>query len=291
MPKYAIIGASSFLASAIAQYFSRDELSLFDRQRGNYSFPDNSFYNGFETAQLLEYEAIYYCAGLGIQPKNLDKEELIYELNTFEPIRMISALLALGYKGKIVTFGSYFEYGNTNSSQAFTEAELISNQNSKPNTYCISKALLTQFVANKLANNCEQLLHFVLPNIYGSGENKNRLFPYIKQSIAQQESMTFSAGTQVRQFVYIGDVAELVTKQKTLEQSGVFNLGTKAKSVKEAILEAIESLDSDYNDYVFTEMNRRDTSMLYLIMDDSKARKQLDWQPNQTIEKEILNYR
>ncbi|UXP32940.1 NAD(P)-dependent oxidoreductase [Reichenbachiella agarivorans] len=293
MSKIAIIGSSSFLAKSLVKCLTNRDHKLYGRQEAScYSFPSISFLSGFDIQQILSSEVIYYCAGQGIQPKNSDDVSLIYELNTFEPIRLINALIGLGYTGKIVTFGSYFEFGNSQNNVPFDENLFINNTNPKPNNYCISKSLLTTFVDTQIANGHQQLLHFVLPNIYGAGENKHRLFPYIVDCIAHQQHMTFSAGTQTRQFVHVDDVAEIVTDRQIQSHSGIYHLGGTTQTLKEVISEAIHALTHGaFEDFEFTNMERRDTSMQYLAMDDTKARTDLGWNPNREIKNEILKYK
>ncbi|RJE70867.1 hypothetical protein BGP76_08775 [Reichenbachiella sp. MSK19-1] len=292
MSNIAIIGATSFLAKSIIQQLVSQEKHFIGFDQQSYSFPEKSFSSEFPLADLLEMNVIYYCAGLGIQPKNKDPENLIYELNAFEPIRLISYLLNFGFKGKIVTFGSYFEYGDATNPTPFSEAQLVKNTNPKPNTYCHSKALLTAFVQDQINSRHDQLLHFILPNIYGAGENEHRLFPYIAKSVKNGKTMTFTAGTQLRQFVHVDDVTTLVTSQVLQNHSGIYQLGTNAQTVREAIEEALAGLTAVKENvrFEFTAMERKDTSMEYLVMDDSKARHTFGWNPKKKIGMEILKY-
>jgi len=165
--KIGIIGATSFLGQTFIQKLidSPHKLSLFSRK---------NVFNGINNAQwtcynypnqLLDYnnltdcDVIYYCAGAGIQPKHEDNNQQIYELNTFEPIRLATALKELDYQGKLVTFGSYFEIGNHPEERSYTESELATHTNPLPNSYCTAKNLLTRFVHSELRQPSYNILY------------------------------------------------------------------------------------------------------------------------------------
>jgi len=64
-----------------------------------YNFPNSLF----QIEDILDCEAIFYCTGSGIQPGQKFTTNELYQLNLFEPIRLINGLQEKHYKGKIIT--------------------------------------------------------------------------------------------------------------------------------------------------------------------------------------------
>ena len=103
--KVAVIGSNSFLAREIIKSyeFANEELFLYGIENESkhtnfihFQFPNNNLnFNEF-----LNKDVIIYCAGAGIQSNLKEEIELIYELNTFLPIRLINFLKQNKYNGK-----------------------------------------------------------------------------------------------------------------------------------------------------------------------------------------------
>src|ERR1051325_4242762 len=151
----AIIGSSSFLGKNIVNSLSENifNLELFSRKKGplqlkwhEYNFPNHLL----QYDSLLKYDIIYYCVGAGIQPGNVDTPSLIKELNLNEPIKLIQALNEKKYKGKFISFGSYFEIGNSPIEKKYSENDLIDHKNILVTDYSKAKHELTKLISNLL---------------------------------------------------------------------------------------------------------------------------------------------
>lgn len=303
--KIAIIGSSSFLGTALFDQFrtSKHKWYLFNRKRpvelpeGCTWLPYNAPALPLSMFQLSTCDVIYFCAGAGIQPKHDHSDALIYELNTFEPIRLVTELQKVGFSGKLVTFGSYFEIGNQVEEHAYTEQAIATHQNPLPNAYCRSKNLLTRFADNHLlAPNalsfCWQ--HFILTNIYGAGENHQRLFPYIIQSVAQNQSMEFTSGIQQRQYTHVNDVARFLQQTLSSQQSGLFNLTAPTVSSVRSVIETVLELAEEHFGHLpavsFGSISKRDERMKYLALDMTLTQNCFTFEANTPLKDGIRAY-
>ncbi|MBD0400830.1 NAD(P)-dependent oxidoreductase [Flammeovirga sp. EKP202] len=318
--KLIFIGGSSFLAEKILEQLSIidvDEVCIYTRTQKDWMY--NSITEGstlrepkytikfFDALQgnvndwIEEWsksDVIINTMAAGVQPKKQAVASDILEINAFFTIQLIEALTTSGFKGKLLTFGSYFEIGDTSSEALLTEEEFIFSSNKLPNTYCLSKKTLTQFVYNKHRSHDFEYdhLHLILTNIYGLGENENRLFPYIVQSVKEGEELKFSSGLQMRQFTHISDVANLVIDLATspLKHHGVYNITyDEVFSVKEVISKMLSQLEAygyALPKYEFGEISKRDQSMKFLGISSQKAKKELNWQPKITLEEGLKEY-
>ena len=107
--KIAIIGATSFFRKTLRSVLAQDsecEVSLLsrkepeDKRAGETWFVYNYPQVSIDYEEIASCDVVYYCAGAGIQPKHSDAEQVIYEMNAFEPIRLFNALKSLEYKRK-----------------------------------------------------------------------------------------------------------------------------------------------------------------------------------------------
>lgn len=307
--KIALIGSTAFLATALLQRFRGSaaaasyEWLLCSRKRP-LSLPPNTTwrpYNApalpFPLQELMACDVIYFCAGAGIQPKHQDSEALIYELNTFEPIRLVQELLDRSYSGKLVTFGSYFEIGDQANPKPCTEQQLATHQYPLPNAYCRAKNLLTRFADNHLLTPDALPFawqHFILTNIYGFGENPQRLIPYIVNNIVRGEALEFTSGVQQRQYTHIKDVAAFLEHYVSDRQSGIFNLTDptvyRVREVIETTLRLSEAHFGALPPVTFGAVNKRDEHMKYLALDMQLTQNCFTFEPQISLEQGIQAY-
>lgn len=296
--KIAIVGSDSFLAGYIINELIKTPaiIQLFGISPDKY--PELSFSKfrypviPLDTTQLLDADSIIYCAGAGIQSNLNENSNLIYELNAFQPIRLLYLLTENQYKGKFVSFGSYFEIGNETEERYYSEIEVALSNQKVTNHYATSKRILTRYLisAPYLPNH----FHFILPNIYGLGENANRLIPYLINSIKSKTEIKLTSGSQVRQFIHTLDIAKAVLKVVNNDYpNGLYNLCNsepiQIKTVVRAVFD-IMGKDSDFNKLKFGINQRTDTAMPYLLLNSNKALKGLNFQPSISLEKGISTY-
>ena len=211
----AIIGSNSFLAKYIILELVADNINpVLYGKSPLHEFPSLEF-TLFQYPEypidyfgLIKFDIIIYTAGAGIQANLNEAPEIIYELNSFIPIRLASMLAANNYKGKFVAFGSYFEIGKEPNEQYYSEDEVVTSLNKVPNHYCVSKRLLSRYLSS--SPQTLNFYHLILPNIYGKGENPQRLIPYLITALQNKEEMKLTRGQQVRQYIHAADVAKTV---------------------------------------------------------------------------------
>jgi nucleoside-diphosphate-sugar epimerase len=233
-----------------------------------------------------------YTAGAGIQSNVPTSSDAIYQVNAFVPISMIQYLQDQGYQGQVVTFGSYFEIGNSLVQKPYTEAEYLTNDNAVPNNYCISKRLLSQYISQKLPHLPFSLTHLVLPNIYGVGENETRIIPYLVASIEKGTPINLSSGTQQRQFLHVRDVVQAIVQVLAEPRAGVFNLGSAdVLPIRELVQLVLgEAGGRQVPEVQFGTIAKKDAGMQFLALDATKATQDLNWKPSVHLQQGIREY-
>ena len=223
--KISILGTNGFLSNAIAKYFysngwTVNMIGLEEPCHKYHSFtPINFLKDEIDYTIISDSDIIVYASGAGIQSNLNDSVDLIYQLNTILPTNISNKLNSIGYKGIFITFGSYFELGESNEDKAVSENEIITSTSKAPTDYVVSKRMLTRYISSVEHN--YKHWHFILPTIYGPGENNKRLIPYTINAILNNEELHFTSGQQVRQYLYVGDVPKILNLSIERELSSI----------------------------------------------------------------------
>ena len=194
-------------------------------------------------------------------------------MNAFQPIKLLNQLAQNKYKGKFISFGSYFEIGNETGQRFYTETEVALSNNPVPNHYASSKRILTRYLVS--SPDLPEYFHFFLPNIYGKGENPNRIIPYIVNSIRQGTEIKLTSGSQVRQFIHTSDVAKTVLNVISNDYpEGIYNLcnnePVQIKTLVKTIFKVM-SCEKEFEKLNFGTNQRADTAMPFLLLDNEKS--------------------
>lgn len=295
--KISIIGANGFLSTAIARYANRAgwQLQMFGLEKP-YSHQCDAFHlvnlmkEKLDCGLLMDSDMIIYASGAGIQANLKESKELVYKLNVFVPVEICNTLRELDYKGVFVSFGSVFEMGEVDECRKFDEKDVVNSQYRAPSEYVVSKRMLTRFVSSYTHGFAHW--HFIIPTIYGPGENVKRLIPYTIQAILKHQPLQFTSGDQVRQYVYVDEVPRLLelAYDKNLA-SGVYGIeGNELMSVHQ-IVEMIHSYyHLQVSEDCFGKENRSDVGMKYLALDGTKLRNAIGFKAVVNIRDVIAQY-
>ncbi len=163
-----------------------------------------------------------------------DTLENCIKYNVLSPLNLFNKAKVAGIK-KFVVAGSCFEYGKSGERYDFipTNAPLEPTQ-----TYSTSKAMASLAFQQFAIDNKVQLSIHRIFQVYGEGENPNRLWPSLKKAALSGEDFPMTKGEQVRDFISVSDVVshflKACSEENTEKGSNVINVGTgKPKSILE----------------------------------------------------------
>ena len=301
--RISIIGASSFLAGALIKLLRQETetkhtVRLYYRKQDDGMIVDESYSFPLSDSilrDLVNTDIILFCAACGVQSSERPEIRRALAVNAWEPINLYTFLTENHYQGRLITFGSYFELGNNERIHLFNETDLILNSNPKINSYMVSKALLSYFLFQQLGNKESRIHfnHFILPTIYGYGEDENRLIPYIVDKVRSGSPLRLSAGSQVRQYVHVTDVANFIIGNLDRLKDGIYNLSAGSPmTIKELAQQVINIAEKKYTGKsdVAYDLEKSDTSMKYLALDSKKAVSELGWNPTITLNQGLVEY-
>jgi len=138
--------------------------------------------------------------------------------NLTAPLKLMKQAVKQGVK-KIIIGGTCFEYGL--SASKFTELEADSPLEPN-NNYSISKAA-SSIVFLGMARESEiQLKLLRIFQVYGEGEQESRLWPSLKKAAFAGSDFQMSYGEQVRDFIPVQRVVELILQSATDSVSNTY---------------------------------------------------------------------
>lgn len=295
--KISVLGSNGFLSNAIGKYANEygwhlDVYGLTKPEGLHYHafYEINLMDKNLDCASMRNSDIIIYAIGAGIQSNLNECADLIYALNVTAPVNICNKLKALEYKGTFVTFGSYFEVGETDLQRPATEQDIINANAPAPTDYVVSKRMLTKFVTSYKHDFTHW--HLILPTIYGPGENPQRLIPYTINAICKGEKPCFTRGNQVRQYLYVGDVALVIDKgYKVTMPSGIYNIaGPDTLTVRQLIDVVAKEFQYEFPDDCYGSASRKDVAMNYLALDDSVISKTIGGCGKAHIEEMLKGY-
>ncbi len=122
--------------------------------------------------------------------------------------------------------------------------------------------------------------------VYGEGQRGNMAIPYAVRQARKREMAEFSAGTQVRDFIHVDDVARAISLAATKEWDGfnVANLGTGTGTTLREVLEQVAALFDADELFQFGKLPMRPGEPDVQIADTERAASLLGFKSEVTVE-------
>ncbi len=295
--KISILGTNGFLSSSIGKYFEnrKCELEVYGLEPPvthlyHHFHEMNLLKDSIDAKKLYDSDLIIYAIGAGIQSNLKESANLIYNLNTTVPVKLCNELKTIGFTGTVVSFGSIFEIGEISVKRKFTEHDILTSSAIAPSDYVVSKRMFSRFVDSYH----HQFVHwhFILPTIYGVGENPKRLIPYTVNAVLTGEVPHFTAGNQMRQYIHVDEIPmmlEMAVKKHL--PSGIYNVeGKEILTVREIVSSVYDYFNKSLSEESFGSASRSDVGMEYLALDGSKLRQMTGFVPTVKILDVIKQY-
>lgn len=189
------------------------------------------------TKVLSGFDAVIHLANSIIVPESVEKPVDYAENNVVNSVKLLEAMKVSGVK-KIIFSSSATVYGESDK-LPLTEDSPMEVQN---NQYGASKVSMEAFIGvyHKLYNFDTLILRYFNP--FGPNEKhqpETHAIPnFIKATLKKEEIPLYWQGEQIRDFIYVEDLAEAHTAVLNLSGFQIFNVGTDTGTkVKEVVAE------------------------------------------------------
>lgn len=223
------------------------------------------------------FDGVIHLAAAGVTPTDRDSAA-IFRVNAFLAPQMVSLAAKVGARA-IVLAGSSAEYRSPKQSEPLDEDEPLETGK----LYGASKAaggILA--LANGAVENISVGV-MRLFNVYGPGEAHHRLLPSLLRDLSAGQPVKLSAGTQVRDFVYIDDVcAGLIAALTALADgkmsTGAYNVATGVgHSVGDFARTVAHAANADPALLQFGALPFRPDDLPYVVGSPTKFREACGW--------------
>jgi len=223
-------------------------------------------------------ERVFHLAAYGVRPNHRSNDEML-RINVTLPALL--AQLCAEWRARMVMAGTFSEYRSPSTRDLLSEDSPLE----QGKLYGSSKAaggLLAGAIANGSGTGFRLLRLF---KTYGAGEAAHRLLPALVNGLARGERVAISAGTQVRDFLYIDDAVEAMLRADAHcgESGGIatWNVATgRAHSVREFAECVAAAMKVDRSLLGFGAIDMRKDDEPWLVGSPDLLRSELGWQPS-----------
>lgn len=179
-----------------------------------------------------------------------------------------------------IQIGSGMENGNIRSPQKEMEK-------CKPLTnYALAKYKASLYLLNLFKKKKFPVVILRLYQAYGPKQDFNRLIPTVIKKSIQNKEIPTTLGNQVRDFIFIDDLTEIIFKffSTKLSSKRIFNIGTpKPLKIKSVIKKIVQIIGKGKPN--FGKIKLRKGEIMNMYPNISKMRAQLKWTPKTSLTK------
>lgn len=230
---------------------------------------------------LTEYdiEVVYHLAAMAIVSQANVLPYEAYSTNIMGTVSLLEAMRTTRPDVRVVVASSDKAYGD-NVTLPYTEQTPLLGRN----PYDCSKSCQDLIAQSYLMT---QGLHIAITrngNIYGGGDlNWNRLIPNtIRRLLRGHTPVVYGAGSETRDLFYVEDVVNAYLCLVEQDAIGAYNFSTGEELTVKSVIETICRLMERPVHYDTLNLTRGEIS--YQVLDSTKARLELGWKPQYTLE-------
>ncbi len=203
-PRVALTGASGFLGRHIDAALRRSGCDVHVIDRGVLTAPDDVLDAALHAAG--DIDVIVHLAAAGVSPKPATPETLL-AVNIELPARLVAAAARTGV-AHLIMAGTAAEYGASADKHAHLSADAPLRPTSP---YARSKAIGFAAAVDAARELAVVFDHLRVFNAFGPGQDARALWPALHAAAARGTDLELSSGTQVRDFIPVGAVADVFT--------------------------------------------------------------------------------
>jgi UDP-glucose 4-epimerase len=234
MLKVLILGSGSFIGSHLVRLLSKDDISISVFGRNEYLLPDvkvNFFQGDFDNGDCLkkalqDQDVVYHFISTTIPSNSWDKPIIEIEKNLIPTLKLIELASECGVKKICFASSGGTVYG-------LREKVLTEDDLTEPfSPYGIIKRTIESFLQYARAKSGLNYDIYRISNVYGEGQQIHKGLGFINTAleniVLKQPITIYGNGEIVRDFIYVEDVAKLLTLSlnKGFSDSDIYNISS-----------------------------------------------------------------
>jgi len=237
--------------------------------------------NGKLLGSLEDVDAVVHLAALTSVQESIVMPLLYQEVNATGTLNVLNKSVKVGVK-KFIFISSAAVYGNP------IEKSINENHPTKPlSPYAASKLKAEEYCRSYSRMGKISITILRLFNVYGPRQSYSQYSAVITQFIDKiknnQQPIIFGDGEQVRDFVYVGDVVEYISKAIESGIQDTINIGTGTETTINQLAQLVARISKKSH---ITPLYHpaKEGDIRYSKADISKAIKTLGYIPKTTLE-------
>ncbi len=271
MFKYLITGGEGFIGSTIVKitdgfsYDKKSGLDILDKEK--------------LCTYLKGVLGVFHCAAKISVPESFDKKDEYYKTNVIGLKNIIECTKDINLK--IVFSSSAAIYGDY-------DRAVVEDDNPNPMSPYAQNKIDGEAMLRNSGLNSVCLRYF---NVYGPGQSKEYagvITNFIQRALLDQDIMINGDGNQVRDFIYVDDVARanLLAMEYDKSPYEIFNIGSSEEIKIIDLARTIVSLTKSKSKIIHA--SARDGDIYYSRADTTKAKKLLGFEPSVSLEDGLI---
>ena len=304
--KILVTGGAGFIGSHLVENLINQghELMVVDnllsgkKQNIEHIISDNLFFDEIGSEEILKKikhfnpDICFHLAAQSSVVISVEDPMLDFEHNILQPLQLIRTLLSTDCK-KFVFSSS----GGT----IFGEPDIIPTSEidfaGEPESpYGISKKRLNEFI-ELLFSNKENTTYSILnfSNVYGPRQDPHGeagvVSIFTSKMMNNLEPTVFGDGEQTRDYIFVQDVVDALLLSSTIDEDLFLNIGTGNETSVNDLVSTLKSTIGYLGEVKYEP--KRDGELLRSVLDNSKAKKILSWEPHYSLESgitELVNW-
>ena len=277
-----VIGGSGFIGKSLSSIALNEGFNVTTLSKNKHSFKNNitqlsadiSNFNSLKNAlKGLNFDFIVNLAGYIDHSSERDAAKKVFDTH-FNGVRNLTKYFKNSNIKTFIQIGSSDEYGSNSCPQ-------IEDQREDPfSSYSLAKVNSTHYL--QTIHKTDSFPSIVLRPflVYGPGQNKDRLIPFVIDKCLKNETFNVSEGNQLRDFCYVDDVSRAIINAINNKNAfgEIINL---ASGTPVSIREIIEKIRLIINAGVpnYGAIPYRYGENMCLYGDTSKSKLILNWDP------------
>jgi UDP-glucose 4-epimerase len=247
-----------------------------------------------ESLKIIETFNPSICFHLAAQSSvviSVEDPLLDFEHNLLQPIKLLQKLISTDCKKFVFSSSGGTIFGEPNVIP--TSEKDYAGEPASP--YGVAKKKLNEFIMLMLDDQKMSYSILNLANVYGPRQDPHGeagvMSIFTGKMLNNETPIVYGDGNQTRDYIFVTDVVSALIKSSEIDENLFLNIGTSKETTVNELVSLIGSITSwkgkpDYKP-------QRDGELLRSVLNNEKAKKSLDWEPEYNLNKgieELVNW-